>query len=110
MVSHSRLVVPAEHVEQLQQTLESIASDLLPKFSFDLTGGGPLGSDLVMSPRRRTDNLFAAIIGGRLKGHIPLVTESGHNLAGTLTSDADLPTYLGGRDLLGLRARESPDR
>jgi hypothetical protein len=104
IVSHSRLVVPAEHVEQLQQALESLASDLLSKVSFDLTGGGPLGSEVVMSPRRKTDNLFTVVTGGSPKGHIPLVAEGGHNLASALTSDAEFPADLGCRDVLGLGA------
>ena len=104
IVAHLRLVVSAERVEQLQQTFESLASDLLSKLPFDLTRGGPLSSKVVMSPRRKTDNLFAVVTGGRPKGHIPPIVESCNNLPCTLTSDAELPADLRGRDLLGLGA------
>jgi hypothetical protein len=77
---------------------------LLSKLSFDPKSGGTLSSEVVMSPRRKTDNLFAAVTGGRPKGDVPPLAESAHNLASTLTSDAELPADLRGRHLLGLGA------
>ncbi len=96
--------MPAERVQQLQQTFESLASDLLSKLPFDLTRGGLLSSEVVMSPWRKTNNLFAVVTGGGQKGHIPPIAESSHNLPCTLTSDAELAADLRGRDLLGLGA------
>ena len=105
IVAHSRLVLPAERVEQLEQALKCLRADLLSKVPLDLTGGGPLGSEVIVGARRKFYDLLTAVTRGTPKGHITRVAKTGHDLARTLASDAELPTDLRSRDVLELRAK-----
>jgi hypothetical protein len=105
IVPHSRLVPPVERVEQPEQGLECFRANLLSKVPLDSTGDGPLGSEVMVGARRKADDFLTAVSRRTPKGYIASVAKTGHHLAGTLTTDAELPTDLGGRNVVELGAK-----